>query len=122
MPQGQQGHQGSLTGGAGLLLALRFVLELALLAGSAVLAWRLTDGIWQWLAAIAAPAAIAVFWGRFLSPRATVNLSAGARLALETILFAGVAAGLALSGFPVIAAIGFGLWAADRAALELVGR
>lgn len=92
----------------------RFLIELALLAGAGIAAWRLTPGGWAWITAIAAPVLIAVVWGLLLSPRARVPLPAAAKLTIETLLFAGVGGALAISGLPVAAAIGFCAWAADR--------
>jgi len=94
---------GPLDGASGLrstALALRFALELALLAGAAALAWRLAPGWWGWPAAILAVALVATLWGLFL----------------------GTGLGLTLIGFGVAAIIGVALWALDRIALAILRR
>lgn len=101
-------------------LSVRFLLELALLAGAAVLAWRLAPEGWQWPLAILAPIVVGVVWGLFLSPRARFRMPALATLALEALLFLGVGAGLLFVGLGVPAAIGVGIWVVDRIALALL--
>ena len=104
-------------------LAVRFGLELALLTGAGALGWRLGErlgwGGWAWLLVVLAPLAVALLWGRLLSPKATVALPAAVRLAVETLLFVGVGAGLVATGVVVPAVVGVALWAADRAVLAL---
>ncbi len=104
----------------GAALAVRFLLELALLAGAAVLARQLIAGWWGWAAAIVAVVAVATLWGLFLSPKATVRLPKPAALALEAALFLGIGAGLFTVGLGVPAAVGVGLWMVDRIALALL--
>ncbi len=103
-----------------IALLLRFLLELALLAGAGVAAWRLTPDGWAWAAAALVPVLVAVLWGLFLSPRARVPLSAGLKLLIETVLFAGVALALAASGLTAAAVAGVAIWAADRLAIALL--
>jgi hypothetical protein len=100
----------------GLALTVRFVLELALLVGVGVLAWQIAAPS-RWVAVIAGPLAVAVVWGLFLSPKATITLPAGAQFAVEAVLFLGAGAGLVLIGLPTAAIIGVVLWLADRIAL-----
>lgn len=116
---------GSLHGASparAVALTVRFLLELALLAGVAVLAWQFTTGGWRWPAATLGVVLVAVLWGLFLSPKATVRLPAAGALALEALLFFGVGAGLLLVGQGVPAAIGVGIWILDRIALALLRR
>lgn len=101
-------------------LTVRFLLELALLAGVAVLAWSLVPGWWHWPAAGLAVVVVAVLWGLLLSPKATVQLPVAAALVIEAALFLGIGAGLFLTGFAVPAVVGVGLWGVDRAALALL--
>lgn len=103
-------------------LTVRFLLELALLAGVGVLAWRLAPGWWSWPATILAIVAVAVVWGLFLSPKAAVRLPPPAALLIEAALFVGVGAGLVAIGFGVAAIIGVAAWVADRVALALLQR
>ncbi|WP_407357908.1 YrdB family protein [Microbacterium sp. LTA6] len=101
-------------------LVARFLIELALLVGAAVAAWRLVPGQWGWVAAIVAPVAVAVVWGLLLSPRARFVLPEPMKLALETVLFVGVALALSLTGLGVPAIIGFVVWAVDRIAIAVL--
>ena len=88
------------------LLAARFLLELALLAGLAVGGWALAEVVWaKVLLAVALPVAAALVWGFFVSPRAKVMAPLPLRLVIEVLLF-GSAASL--------------LWLADHAVLALV--
>lgn len=114
---------GPLDGASPLLataLTVRFLLELALLAGVAVLAWNLTAGWWRWLAAIFSVAAVAVAWGLFLAPKAAVPLPWPATLGIEAVLFVGTGTGLLIIGLGLPAAIGVALWLIDRIALALL--
>lgn len=101
-------------------LVLRFLLELALLAGAAIAAWRLTPGGWAWAAAVVAPLLVAVLWGLLLSPRARVPLAPGVKLVIETLLFVGVAVALAACGLAAAGVIGVVIWAADRLAIRML--
>jgi hypothetical protein len=86
---------------------LRFLLELAMLAGVAWWGWH----EWGWWAAIALPLAFAVVWGSFLSPKARWTIPTAARFALELVVFA--SAGAAYYGAAGAAvAVGFGVAAA----------
>jgi Protein of unknown function (DUF2568) len=90
-----------------LLLAVRFLTELALIA---VLVWA-GVGVSLPLAAriviaVAAPVLAMVIWGLWMAPRARHRLADPLRLAAELVLFAVAAAALALTG-PVLAAVVF---------------
>lgn len=114
---------GPLDGASPLLataLTVRFLLELALLAGVAVLALSLTAGWWRWLAAVLSVVAVAVVWGLLLSPKAAVPLPWPATLGIETVLFVGTGAGLFVIGLGLPAAIGVVLWLIDRIALAIL--
>ncbi len=94
-------------------LALRLLLELMALSGIAILAWNLTDGLWRYVAAVAAVILIGAIWGAFAVPddpsrsgNATVPVPGALRLFLEfAILFGGAwalhAAGFAWAGPPI---------------------
>lgn len=103
-----------------IALTLRFLLELALLAGTAVLAWHVAPDGWRWVAGVVAPIVVAIGWGVCLSPKAPVVLPAFARLVIEGMLFVGVGVGLLFIGFAWPAAIGVVIWALDRIALTLL--
>ena len=99
-------------------LTMRFLLELALLASAAYLAWTVVPGWWRWPAAVLAVVVIGVVWGLFLSPKASIEIHPVVALALEAALFGGVGAALAFATpllIPVV--IGVAVWAVDRIAL-----
>ncbi len=86
-----------------LNLALRFLLELCMLA--AVAYWGFTtQAAWlmKILFGIGLPVLIAVLWGMFIAPKATRPLSGAPRLTLELILFASGAVALFASGKPTL--------------------
>ena len=93
-------------------MGLRFLLELALLAGVAWWGW---DAL-GWWAAVALPLGLAVVWGSFLSPKARWTMRVPARLALELTVFGAATAAYYGAG-GVAAAVAF---AAIAAASELV--
>ncbi len=69
---------------------------------------------------VVAIAAVAAVWGLFLSPKARYDIGGFARLMLEIVLFAGVAAGLIAVGVVVPAIVGAAVWVLDRLALRLL--
>lgn len=91
---------------AGWNLALRFLLELAALAGLALLAWHVADGWIRVVLAVVAPLTAAVVWGGFnvrgdpsRSGRSPIRVDGRLRLAIE----------LAVLGIG-----GWGLWTWSR--------
>jgi hypothetical protein len=103
--------------GQSVLLAVRFLTELALVA---VLAWA---GAGASLAlagrivlAVAAPVLAMIVWGLWLAPRARRRLTDPLRLTVELVLFAVAAAALAVTG-PVVAAVVFAVIAIGVALL-----
>lgn len=106
--------------GLAVALTVRFLLELALLAGIAALAWHLAPGWWQWPVMIIAPILAAILWGLLLSPKAPATLPEPMKLVIETILFVGTGAGLFFVGLAVPAIIGVAAWIIDRIALALL--
>lgn len=100
------------------LLGLIFLLELALLGAAAT--WGFTrDAGWpvRLLAGLGAPLLIAVVWGLFCSPRATVALPAPAKLGVQAACFVTGGLLLALAGRPLPATLLVALWALDKAFL-----
>ena len=86
-------------------LALRFVLELCLLAALGY--WGFSVGgtlIVKILLAALIVVAVAGIWGEFLSPKRSVQLPGAARLVMEVVLFALAVAALAATGHPAPAA------------------
>ena len=86
-------------------LALRFLLELAALAGFVVLAWSWASGVWRYLVAAALVVVIGLLWTTFAVPddpsrsgHAPVPVSGTVRLILELLLLLGGAFALFLAG------------------------
>lgn len=105
-----------------IALTVRFLIELALLAGAAMLAWRLAPGAWQWPAAIGAGLLVAVVWGLLLSPKAAITVPALVQFGIEALLVVGVGAGLFVIGLGAPAVIGVLVWLVDRVAIALLER
>lgn len=100
----------------GVVLTIRFLTELALLAGLAVTGARLGDGVvLRVVDAVLLPLAAAAVWGLFVAPRARRRLPEPARFVVEFALFAGTGVALALTGLPTagivlaVAGIGFAI-------------
>jgi len=80
-------------------LALAFLLELCMLAAFGEWGFKTgQNGISRIGLGIGVPILVAVFWGIFLSPRATVQLSKAIQWILQVVLFGGAASALASSG------------------------
>ena len=87
-------------------LGLRFLLELAAVAGLATAGWRLSSPPWHWVAAIALPVIAMLIWGIFNVPgdpsrsgAAPVPVPGVVRLLLELAILVGGAFALWLSGY-----------------------
>lgn len=90
-------------GVAGFVLTVRFLTELALLAGLAVAGARLGDGLaFAIVDAVLLPVVVAALWGLFIAPRAGRRLGEPTRFIVEFVLFAVGGAALALSGVVVL--------------------
>lgn len=85
-------------------LALRFGLELAMLAAFGFWGFAVYDAIWFWIAGFGAPLVIATIWGMWIAPKATRRLPDPTRLGIEIVLFTIAALCLATAGAP-----GYGL-------------
>jgi hypothetical protein len=82
-----------------VLLAPRFVLEIALLTALAVAGWRLPEPTWAQVAlAVVLPVAAAALWGYVVSPKARAGAPLAVRLAVEIALFATASALLWATG------------------------
>ncbi|MET7479226.1 YrdB family protein [Streptomyces sp. NPDC005648] len=85
----------------GVLLGVRFLLEIVSLACFAVWAWRVTPGPWRWLAVVVVPVVLAWAWGTFTVPhdpsrsgQSDVHTPGPVRLVLELAVFFGAVAAL----------------------------
>ncbi|MFE9693900.1 YrdB family protein [Micromonospora sp. NPDC005806] len=104
------------------LLGVIFLLELALLVAAGWWGFTLDAG-WpvRLLAGLGAPLLIAVVWGLFCSPKASVPLPAPAKLTAQAACFVTGGLLLALAGRPVPGILLVALWAVDKALLTLAG-
>ncbi|MFD2759083.1 DUF2568 domain-containing protein [Gulosibacter faecalis] len=110
------------SGSANLALTVRFLLEIGLLVAVAIVVVQLVAGWLGWVLAALLVVAVATLWGVFLSPKAPIRRSPGAKLALEAALFLAAGIGLAVIGHAVTAVLGLVIWAIDRIALARLGR
>ena len=86
----------------GFVLLVRFLTELAMLAGLAVAGWRLGGGVVLGVVfAVLLPVVAAVVWGAFIGPKAQRRLPEPTRFVVEFALFAGTGVVLALTGWVV---------------------
>jgi hypothetical protein len=85
-------------------LALRFLLELCLLAAIGYWGFNAVQGrVLQIVVGLGAAALVAVIWGIWLAPASSMRLQGGPYVVLEVVLFVAAVAGLALAGQPVLA-------------------
>ena len=91
------GRLGDMTA---VLLALRFMLELALLAALGVIGWNAFDNtILSVIAAIALVVVAAAAWGALLSPKRRLDVPLALRVVIELCLFIAASAGLWATGY-----------------------
>ncbi len=86
-------------GGTGLVLAVAFLSELAMLAALAFLGNAIGNGRAASVAlAVALPLLAAVVWGIFLAPQSVVDLDPAVQIGGKGVLLAGTAIGLVAIG------------------------
>ncbi|WP_431936163.1 YrdB family protein [Micromonospora sp. RP3T] len=104
------------------LLGGIFLLELALLAAAGFWGFTLDAG-WpvRLLAGLGAPLILALVWGLFCSPRATVRLPAPAKLGVQATCFLTGGTLLALTGHPVAGAALVLFWSLTKTLLTRAG-
>lgn len=87
----------------GFVLLVRFLTELAMLAGLAVAGARLGGGVALGIVfAVLLPVVAAVVWGMFIGPKAGRRLPEPTRFVVEFVLFAVTGLVLALTGWVVV--------------------
>jgi hypothetical protein len=82
----------------GLLLVVRFALEIAALVALGYWGFETGDGVLSVVLGVGAPLLAAVAWGTFVSPKASVKLPEPLRLAVELLIFAAATLALADAG------------------------
>lgn len=104
-------------------LALRFLLELCVLAALFYWGLRIGGGPVAGLALGIGTALPAAFvWGMFASPRARIPLPLAGRLAVELVFFGSAAAGLYATGHPVLGVLLLVLAAINRTLIQVWGQ
>lgn len=87
-------------------LGVRFLAELAGIAALAVWGYRTpSSDPWKVMLAVAAPAVLIVFWGRWIAPKSTSPLSQRIRMLVGSVLLLATALLLAISGYGAWAAV-----------------
>jgi len=87
-------------------LAVRFALELCMLAALGYAGFQLGDGVVAQVAlTVALPLAAAALWGVAIAPKARRRAPDPGRAALELLLFAAAATALAVTGQPILGLI-----------------
>ena len=82
-----------------VLLALRFVLEICLLAALVLIGWGAVDNhLVGALVGLVLALIVATVWGMLLSPRRRIDLPLSVRVVVELVLFGAAAVGLAALG------------------------
>ena len=105
-----------------LNLALRFLLELCLLAALAYWGFQTGAGLPARLVlGLGAPLLAAGLWGLFVAPTSRRRLPLPRRLLLEAVLFGAAVAGLAAAGQLTLAVV-FGVVVVVNIALLLLGK
>jgi hypothetical protein len=66
---------------------LRFLLELAALVAVGYWGFKVADGAPRWLLGLGAPLLVAVVWGLFVAPEASLHVDDPLRLLLEVVIF-----------------------------------
>jgi hypothetical protein len=103
-----------------LALAIRFSLEICLVAVALWFPWHHLTGTAAMAGSVALTVALALTWGNFLSPKRRVEIGGLARLLLETALFSFAAAALYSGGHWQLAAILIGIASIDKLVLVAV--
>jgi len=90
-----------------ILLALRFVCEMAALAAVAYWGQQATDGVAGIALAAITVAVVAVVWGVFLAPKRRLEVGLPVRLMIELAVWTAAAAALWSAGRPTLAVVLF---------------
>lgn len=103
----------------GVLLAVRFALEILLLAAYAVIGTGLVEGWLGWVLGLLLVLLVAGVWGTWLAPKRRIDSPLRVRIALELALFTIAGLGLAAVGH---VSWGVALLGAEVVAMALLRR
>jgi hypothetical protein len=101
-------------------LAVRFSLEICLVAVALWFPWHHSTGATAIVGSVALAVVLVLTWGTFLSPKRRVEIGGSARQLLETALFGLAAAGLYSEGHWQLAATLIGIALIDKLVLVAV--
>jgi hypothetical protein len=104
-------------------LVLRFVLELAALAGLSYAGVRLADGTFaEVLLGVGTPLLAGVVWGLFVAPRSTFDAPLVVRLLAEALVMVSAGVLLIVAGNVALGVVLLVLWVLNKIALAATGR
>ncbi|MGG3641555.1 YrdB family protein [Bacillus gobiensis] len=90
------------------VLAILFLLELSALAAFVYWGFQLDKGLAvKLIVGIGTPLLVAIFWGMFVSPKATIPVSVPIGILLKLVIFGAAAAALYFAGQKTLAIIFF---------------
>jgi hypothetical protein len=105
-----------------LALLVRFLIELAALGAVGYWGFKTGDStLMQWVLGVGAPLLVAVVWGMFIAPKATVEVPKPMWIGLQVLVFGAAALALAAVAPDQLAAIFLAVVVADSAALAVLG-
>ncbi len=88
------------------IISIFFLLELAMLAAFVYWGFHIDGGLLiKILFGIGTPILVAIIWGTFIAPKASIPVSVSIRMILQIILFGSAAAALYFSGKGTLAII-----------------
>ena len=104
-------------------LVLRFVLEIAALAGLAYASVKLADGtVAEVLLGVGTPLVAGVVWGLFVAPRSTFDAPLVGRLLAEAAVMVSAGVLLIVAGSIALGVVLLVLWLLNKVALAATGR
>ncbi|MDP9135131.1 MAG: YrdB family protein [Actinomycetota bacterium] len=105
-----------------LTLLIRFLLELCMLAALGYWGFKTGDGtVMKALLGVGAPLLVAVVWGLFIAPKATVEVATAVWIGLQVIVFGAAAVALAAVAPQQLAALFLLVVVLDGAAMAVLG-
>ncbi len=105
-----------------LTLLIRFLLELCMLAALGYWGFKNGDGtVMKALLGVGAPLLVAVVWGLFIAPKATVEVATAVWIGLQVIVFGAAAVALAAVAPQQLAALFLLVVVLDGAAMAVLG-
>jgi hypothetical protein len=104
----------------GVLLTIRFVLELGALAALAVWGFGSHGGVSAWALGLSAPALAAIAWGLLVAPKARLAAPAVVIIGVEIAVAAAATAALVAGGRTTLGVAFAAAWLVDRVGLSVL--